>query len=156
VYDPSQVSTDPIPPIPEPIPDPVPDPIPDPISDPDPVPDSTAPSITSYTFNGVASDITINPLINPISLVFSASENVDWVSIKIENKDNTSIYKIFQSGTNCVDGTNICTKNWDGLLSGGSEAQNGTFRIKMHIKDPANNEFYDYLLPYVINVNTAI
>jgi len=113
------------------------------------------PSITSYIFNGVAGDVTINPLVNTFTFVLSASENVNWMSIKIENQDDASIYKMFQSGTGCVDGTNTCTKTWDGLLSKGGLLQSGTFRLKVHIKDAAGNEYNDYLSPYVINVNTT-
>lgn len=122
---------------------------------PDSGPDITPPSITSYTFNGTAGDITTNPSINNISLALFSSENVNWMSIKIEKENDESVYKIFQSGTGCVDGTNTCAKTWDGLLSGGSTAPDGVYRIKVHIKDPSNNEFYDYLIPYKITVNTA-
>ena len=147
VYDPSQISIDP-----DSLPEP--DPIIEP--EPEPEPDVIAPLIIGYTFNGNAGDITINPLINPLTLSLSSSENVNWMSIKIENQDNASIYKIFQSGAGCEDGSSSCTKTWDGLLSSGESLQNGTFRIKVHIKDNANNEFYDYLSPYVITVNTSI
>jgi len=124
---------------------------------PNPLPDTTPPSVLSYTFNGTAGDITANPTVsNSLPIVINASEQVNWMSIKIENITDHTIYKIFQSGTGCVDGTNSCTKNWDGLLSGGSSAPSGTYKIKLHMKDPSNNEFYDYLTPYVINVDTSI
>ncbi len=118
--------------------------------------DTILPSITSYTFNGIAGDITINPLANSLPIVISASENVNWMSIKIEKQDNVSVYKTYQSGAGCVDGTNTCTKTWDGILTKGGllGSQNGVYRIKVHIKDLANNEFYDYLTPYTITVNT--
>lgn len=125
---------------------------------PDPTPDTTPPTILNYKFNGNEGDVTINPVVNSLSLVFTSSENVNWMSIKIEKENDASVYKIFQSGAGCVDGTDICTKNWDGLLSSGGliENQNGVYRIKIHIKDPASNEFYDYLAPYKIIVNTSI
>ena len=119
-------------------------------------PDIILPSILNYTFNEVAGDITINPLTTPISIVLSASENVDWVSITIEDENNSDNYKRFFSGNDCEDGTDTCTKTWDGALSSGGELQNGTFRIKVHIKDEAENDYYDYLSPYVITVNTSL
>ncbi len=127
----------------------------DPPYTPDPPPDNTPPSVTGYTFNAVAGDITTNPQINPVTIVINASENVNWMSIKIENETDASVYKIFQSGANCVDGTSSCTKTWNGLLAGDSVAPNGVYRIKLHIKDPSNNEFYDYLIPYKITIDTA-
>lgn len=74
----------------------------------------------------------------------------------IENQDNASIYKIFYSGAGCVNGTSTCTKSWNGILTRGGLLQNGTFRVKLHMKDTANNEYYDYLSPYVITVNTSL
>ncbi len=113
----------------------------------------SSPLITSYTFNNIAGDITTNPLTNNLTLFLSANENVNWMSVKIENVDDASIYKLFQSGAGCVDGTNTCTKTWDGILSKGGLLQNGTFRLKVHIQDTLGNEYDDYLSPYVINVS---
>lgn len=126
-----------------PEPDPDPDPTPDP--EPEPLPDTVSPQITNYTFNGTEGNINVNPITNPVALSFTASENVNWMSIKIENKGDASLYKIFQSGAGCVDGTKTCIKTWNGILSSGGLLTDGTFRIKMHIKDEAGNEFYDYL-----------
>ena len=68
-----------------------------------------------------------------------------------------TFYKMFMSDSGgCVDGTNTCTKSWDGLLSSGGLLQSGVYKIKLHMKDLSNNEFYDYLTPYVINVDTTI
>ena len=127
-------------------------------ADPNPPLDITPPSITSYTFNNLSSDITINPTAdNPLSLIVNSSENVNWMSIKIEKTEDISIYKIFQSDSSfCIDDTSICTKNWNGILSSGGLLENGVYRIKLHIKDPAGNEFYDYLSPYVINIDTSL
>jgi outer membrane biosynthesis protein TonB len=166
---------DPLPdPTPVPTPDPIPDPIPtcvdpqilvnnvctnpapapDPIPEPTPIPipDTTNPSIISYEFNGTAGDITTNPLSSALNLSFAANKDVDWVSIKIENQDDSTIYKIFQSGAGCVDFTDTCNKTWNGILSSGGLLQNGIFKIKIHIKDLANNEYYDYLSPYKITI----
>ena len=90
-------------------------------------------------------DVTINPLTNPLALALHASENVNWMSIKVENEADTSFYKIFQSGSGCEDGTDSCEKTWNGTLSSGGLLQDGTFRVKVHIADSAGNEFYDYL-----------
>jgi hypothetical protein len=119
---------------------------------PEPNPDDILPTIESYSFNGTQNSISINPLINNVLIVLNASKNVNWMTIKIEKEDNSSIYKTFQSGAGCVDGTNVCTKNWDGLLSKGGLLQNGNYKVKVHIKDNLNKE-YDNYLPSVISVN---
>jgi len=117
-----------------------------------PPPDTTAPTIESYTLNGFPESLTINPLTVPIVANFTSSENVIWTSIKIENEVDSSLYRIFYSKVDCEDNTNACTKTWDGLLSGtGTVITNGVYKIKVHIKDLAGNEYYDYL-PSVINV----
>jgi len=41
------------------------------------------------------------------------------------------------------------------LSSGGLLQDDTTFKIKVHIKDEAGNEFYDYLSP-VITIDTLI
>ena len=123
---------------------------------PAPVVSNTLPLITSYTFNGDTNSITINPLKNSLNIVLSASENVNWMSVKIENQDDSTIYKIFQSGAGCADGTSTCIKTWDGILSKGGLLQDGTFRVKVHIKDGAGNEYDDYLSPYTITVDTSL
>ena len=107
VYDSSQISS-------EPTPDPIPD-------------NEIAPLITSYTFNTVADNITINPLVNPLSMVFTASENVDWVSIKIEKQDNASVYKYFYPGTDCMKKI-LAPQDWNGSLSKGGLLQNGVYK----------------------------
>jgi len=148
---------DPVPdPIPDPIPEPEPDPIPDPVPDPepDPVPDTTPPSIASYTFDEIVGDITTNPLLNPVSLFFTASENVNWISLKIEKEDDSSLYKYFYPGADC-DEKNTCAKDWNGLLSSGGLLQSGVYKIKLHIKDLAENEYDDYLSPYMITVDIS-
>jgi len=123
--------------------------------DPNPV---ILPSITGYTFNGNAGDITINPsATSPLSLVLTANENVDWVSIRIENQNDMDIYKIFYSGTGCVDGTDTCTKTWDGSLSKGGPLQNGIYQVIVRIRDLADDKIdYDFTSPYIINVDTLI
>jgi hypothetical protein len=130
-----------------------PDPNPDPV--PDPTPDITLPSIASYTFNGVVGDITADPLTNPVSIVLTASEKVNWTSVKIENQDKKNIHKYFYDGTNCVNGTNTCAKTWNGETSGGT-LENGVYNIKVKMKDLAGNKYEEYLAPHIITVNTSI
>jgi flagellar hook assembly protein FlgD len=76
---------------------------------------------------------------------FTVSQNVNWVSFKIENRNDLTKFKTLQSGVNCVDGTTTCAKVWDGALSSGGLLTDGTYRIKVHIKDLAGNEYNDYL-----------
>ncbi|MEX2052381.1 MAG: Ig-like domain-containing protein, partial [Candidatus Paceibacterota bacterium] len=114
----------------------------------EPEPDVTPPVITSYIYNGVSESITTDPLLSPLTLVFNTDEDVDWVSIKIENEVDDSIYKIFFSGSaesDCADNTSTCTKTWDGLLSSGGLLSDGTYRVKVKIQDASENEFFDYL-----------
>jgi len=119
---------------------------------PNPDPDSILPTITSYTFDGAQNSIITNPIINNLSIVLNSSKNVNWMSIKIVKEDDSSLYRMFQSGSGCVDGTNICTKVWDGILSSGGLLQNGNYKVKIHMKDNKNNEYEDYL-PSVITIN---
>lgn len=120
-----------------------------------PPPDTTPPSVLSYDLNGYKSDITINPSqSNPTMFTINASEKVNWMSIKIEKEDDPNFYKIFQSGSGCTDNTNSCQKIWFGELSSGGLLQSGRYRIKLHMKDAANNEFYDYLSPYAYIIKT--
>ena len=129
-------------------------------ADPTPAPDVTPPEISSYSLNGNSSDITINPINTPFDIILNASENVDWVSIKIEREADDSFYKMFFSNSStCVDETNICTRTWDGLLSSGGLLENGVYRVRVRIEDEAGNKNYEpteYYLPSVINVNTSL
>jgi len=123
--------------------------------DPTPIPDVTPPSITSYTLNGVAGNLTTDPLTNPVSIVLTANEKVNWTSVKIEKEEDASIYKYFYPGASC-DGSDTCVQNWDGVLSSGGLLQSGTYKIKVKMKDLAGNDFDSYLSPYIIIVNTSI
>jgi len=114
--------------------------------------DITPPSIISYTLNGSTSDITTNPITNNVTIVLNASENVNWMSLKIENQNEIGKYKNLLSGLTCVDGTSTCNKVWDGTLAPSvGLLVNGPYRIKVHMKDLAGNK-YDEYLPSVINV----
>ena len=114
------------------------------------------PTITSYTFNGTAQNITVNPTVNHVQIDLIASENVNWMYVRVVNVSDPTIYKTFSSGSGCVDGTTSCSKTWDGSISHGTALTDGNYQIKVHIKDSANNEFEDYVAPYAIAVNTAV
>ena len=135
----------------EPDPNPVP-PVEEEVKDPIVEEDTGDPIIKSYTLNGGTGSITINPLVNNLSIILNSNKNVDWVSVKIENQSNNRFYKIFYSGNSCVDGSKTCTKVWNGLLSGGGLLQNGNYKIKVRIKDTDNREYNAYL-PALIIVN---
>jgi uncharacterized repeat protein (TIGR02543 family) len=114
------------------------------------------PTITIYTFNGVAGSVTVTPTTsNSVLINLTASENVNWMSIYVENISDSSIRREFTSGAGCVDGTSSCSKSWDGKdkSSGGNVLPNGDYHIKVHIKDAVNNEFNDYLTSQIITVS---
>lgn len=118
-----------------------------------PPPDSDAyPIVSSYSLNGSQENITINPITNNLNLTIVSSKNVYWTSVKIEKSDNTSIYKVFYAGKSCASNTSTCTKIWDGLLSKGGLLKNGTYRIKVNMRDSNYRRFEGYL-PSVITVN---
>lgn len=116
--------------------------------------DTVPPSIVNYALNGLSDTITIDPISTPLTFALTASENVDWVSIKIEKEGDVDNYKIFHSGNGCVDETNTCTKTWNGTLSRG-ELISGNYRLKAHLRDIAGNEFNDHIFPYSIFVEMA-
>ena len=117
--------------------------------------DNNTPSIVNYTLNGNPSSLTVNPLATSVTLDLTASVAVNWMSIKIENQADPNIYKVFQSGVGCVDGTTTCTKIWNGSLSSGDTLTDGVYRIKVHMKDANNAEFDEYLSPYTIMIDTT-
>ncbi len=120
------------------------------IGDEDPPSGSGGLGISDYTLNGLKVDVEINPTVNNLNINLTSNKNVNWLSIKIENESDTNIYKIFQSGVGCLDGTNSCSKVWDGAISGGGPLVDGVYRIKVHIKDELLNDFEDYLISKII------
>src|SRR3989344_4641911 len=73
--------------------------------------------VITYTLNGISENVKINPLANPVQLGFSSDENIEnWVSVKIVNNSDSSIYKNFFPSASC-DGTSQCTENWSGEIS---------------------------------------
>ncbi len=114
--------------------------------------DTTAPTIDSYTLNGGSSSVTFNPDAGEtVAIAITASENVEWTSIKIENVDDSGIYKIYYPAGSC-DGGASCSETWDGSLSSGTLVD-GEYRIKAKVQDAAGNIFNDYLSPYTITVD---
>ncbi len=98
--------------------------------------DNTAPTITSYTLNGNNTDLYFNPKNTSATIVLTASEPVDWTTVRIQNVANSSKYKDFGS-TAVQDTAQII---WNGKLSDGTSAPEGAYEITYHIKDLAGNE----------------
>ena len=117
-----------------------------------PVEETGDPNIKSYSLNDDTGNITINPLVKNLTIVLNANKKVNWMSVKIEKESDPKIYKMFLAGSSCVNGTNICTKVWTGILSSGGLLQSGNYKIKVHIKDADGREYEQYL-PSVIMVN---
>jgi hypothetical protein len=122
------------------------------------LPEPALPLITNYTLNGIVADVTTDfaSTTPTVTLQLTANKNVDWVSITIEDENNTTRYKRFLSGTGCVDGTSTCTKTWTGELSHGSVGLDTVYQIKVNIKDAAGNIYHDYLSPYKIIVKQVV
>jgi len=118
--------------------------------------DTTPPSITSYTLNGSAQNLSFNPNTSgPITIVINASEPVDWVSAKIYKSDDNTIYK---NKSPNGDGTNTTSITWDGTLTKPTvgSISDGVYLIKIHIKDLAGNDVDNIILsPYTITVDTT-
>lgn len=113
------------------------------------------PMITSYDFNGVAQNITVNPTTNPVQIDITANENIaNWVSIKVKNVNDSNIYKIFYPRS--YDGTSSCNETWDGKLSRGT-LTDGDYNVIIHIKNTTDPITYDLTLtsPHKITVDTT-
>ncbi len=106
--------------------------------------DKIAPTITGSTLNGVDAGIAVNIASTSVAIALTASEPVNWLSVKVEKQSDTSVYKIFQSGVGCEDGGLSCSKTWTGDLSQGV-LSDGVYRVKVHTKDAVGNETEGYL-----------
>ena len=116
------------------------------------VPDTEAPFVKSFSLDGTSEDITTDPFFKNVNIEIFANEPVDWVSVEIENIDNTSLRKLYYSGASCEDGTDSCLKVWNGMLSGANTLlEEGVYRVNVHMKDLSLNDTL-YTLPSVINV----
>src|SRR3989339_123455 len=114
--------------------------------------------IITYTLNGSSSNITTNPLINPVQIGFVSDENIEnWVSVKIVNNNDSSIYKNFIPGASC-DGTSQCSETWSGEISPSDKTLvDGTYSVIVHIKNITGITF-DLTLTslYTITVDTFV
>ncbi|HRZ30262.1 MAG TPA: DUF5011 domain-containing protein [Candidatus Paceibacterota bacterium] len=114
--------------------------------------------IVTYFLNEVSSDVTSNPLTDPIKLGFLASGNIeDWVSLKIENIADPSIYKSYRPGSDCDD-MDRCEEFWDGKISASDKVlADGIYKVVIHIKNISDPTF-DLTLtsPYTITVDTSV
>jgi len=117
--------------------------------------------IITYTINGISASTVINPIVHPVQIGFTADEDIpNWVSVKIEKADDSSIYKIFSPITTPCDGTNQCSKTWNGDISPtGKTLVNGVYNVIVHIqKDTADPVTYNLTLtsPYTITVTSNV
>lgn len=114
--------------------------------------DAVSPVIDSYTLNNESESVTFNPdLAEEVEIIINAGEKVEWTSIKVENINDSGIYKFYYPGGKC-DGKSQCSQSWDGLLSAGTLVDS-EYKIKVKIEDAAENVFDDHLIPYTITVN---
>lgn len=113
--------------------------------------DTAAPSITSYTLNGLEQNVVFNP--GSVTIVLNANKPVTWTSVQIRKVDNTSIFKTYPIGAN-YDGTNSATQIWSGTDMTSGVLADGEYALEMHIKDSANNDVDNLVLnPYRITVD---
>jgi hypothetical protein len=107
--------------------------------------DKTAPTIASSLLNGVNASVAVNINNTPVTISLSASESVNWLSIKIEKDGDANVYKTYQSGSSpCADWTSACEKVWSGELTQGA-LSDGVYKIKVRARDVAGNEVDGYL-----------
>ena len=106
--------------------------------------DKVAPTIANSTLNGVDSNVAVNIASTSVAIALTASEPVNWLSLKVEKQDDSAVYKLFQSGTGCEDGTTSCSKTWTGDLSAGT-LSDGAYRVKVRMRDAVGNETEGYL-----------
>jgi hypothetical protein len=116
--------------------------------------DKVAPLLTAFSLNGGSEDVAVNITSTSVAIALTASESVNWLSLKIENQSNTAVYKLFQSGSLCVDWTTTCNKTWNGSLSQGA-LSDGVYRVRVRARDAAGNEYDDYLSKNIVVDTTA-
>ncbi len=110
--------------------------------------------LISYYLNDNASSLVANPVTNPIKLSFIANISIeDWVSVRIEKKDDASTYKIYHPGNDC-DSFEKCEQIWDGSISpSGKTLTDGTYQVLVKIKNTENSIDLTLTSPYTININ---
>ncbi|MFA6076814.1 MAG: prenyltransferase/squalene oxidase repeat-containing protein [Candidatus Paceibacterota bacterium] len=114
--------------------------------------------IITYTLNGESSNVIVNPLTNPVQLNFVSDENIEnWVSVRIENQEDPSIYKIFLPKSQC-DNTSQCNETWDGDISPSDKTLiDGIYSVIVKIENKTEPIFNLTLTsPYTIQVDTSI
>ena len=113
--------------------------------------DTIKPSVSSYTLNGEAESVVFNPNSASVEITITATEPVDWTSIKIEKVGDSGVYRYYYPSS--CDGNSQCTQSWDGSLTAGT-LSDGEYKIKVKMEDRAGNIFEGYLTPYTITVDT--
>ncbi len=98
--------------------------------------DTQAPTVSSYTLNGLAADAYFNPANASTTIALTASEPVTWTTVRIQSATDSSVYQDFHP-TN--DGQATTTITWNGSLHGGGTAADGGYVITYNIKDAAGN-----------------
>ncbi|MHB1162972.1 MAG: beta strand repeat-containing protein [Minisyncoccota bacterium] len=95
--------------------------------------DTVAPTILSYTLNGLAANAYFNPVLaSTTSIALTASEPVTWTTIEVKNG---SEYTISHPGNVGLIGSTT----WNGVLSGGGTLSDGAYDLYYNIKDLAGN-----------------
>lgn len=100
--------------------------------------DTVPPTISSYTLNGGASDVYLNPHSAGASttIMFTASEPVHWTTLRVQSATNTATYKDFHPSPDST----TATEQWTGDLStSASLASDGAYDFTYNITDVAGN-----------------
>ncbi|MHB8860277.1 MAG: beta strand repeat-containing protein [Minisyncoccota bacterium] len=118
--------------------------------------DTVAPTISSYTLNGAAANAYFNPTTGTsTTIALTASEPVDWGTVRIESHSTSSTYRDFHPS---LDGQATTTVVWNGKIpSGGSIAADGAYDLYYTITDVAGNmvSLARPLTPHQIIVDTT-
>ncbi len=118
--------------------------------------DTVAPTISSYTLNGAAANAYFNPITGAsTTIALTASEPVDWGTVRIESHSTSSTYRDFHPS---LDGQATTTVVWNGKIpSGGSIAADGAYDLYYTITDVAGNmvSLAGPLTPHQIIVDTT-
>ena len=112
--------------------------------------DTVAPSISSYTLNGLAADAYFNPANASTTIALTASEPVTWTTVEVKNDSG---YKLW-SPDNSVGTTQ--SETWNGILGDKTAAPDGAYGIYYTITDLAGNKvsMAGPLKPYTITIDT--
>ena len=105
--------------------------------------DNTAPNVTLVAFlsNGCDGGWTFSPngdtVCDNVTMQLGSSEAMtEWVSIKIYNQENNSIYKYYYPSD---DNVSLINQTWDGSLTAGT-LTNGYYALQIKIRDAVGNE----------------